>query len=470
MTIDTGTPLSPGWWLNRLINRLGDQQTRLNLLDNYYRGDCTLPEGAQNSREAYRQFQRKARSNFAALVVEAVRERMMPVGFRTGAQGDTNGDTEAWRIWQANALDADSALVHRAQLSMGDAYVIVGGRDPDTGVPVITPEDPRQVITEHDPMRRRKVIAALKVFTDEVQGADFAYLYLPGAVARAVRPNHSCGAGPLFNAGGYEWIDSTPVPGPVPVVRFSNRIDGQGYSTGEFEDVLDVLDRINHMVLQRLVIATVQAFKQRAITNLPDNDADGNPIDYAGMFTADPGALWSLPEGASIWESQQTDIQGILSAVRNDVMDLAAITRTPLFYLTPDAANGSAQGASLAREGLVFKTADRIVQASESWEDVMALAFLRAGDTQRAQRADMEVIWAPPERFSLAERADAAIKADAAGMPWRTVMSEIMQQSPQAVDRMEAERATDILLRPVVPVPGTTVPAPVPTPVVPAPV
>lgn len=475
MAIDTGIPRSPGWWLDRLLTRLGERQDRLNRLDRYYNGDCDLPEGAHNSRQAYRDFQRKARSNFSALVVEAVRERMMPVGFRTGAQGDLNGDQDAWRIWQANALDADSALVHRAQLSMGDAYVIVGGRDPDLGVPLITPEDPRQVITEHDPMHRRRVIAALKVFTDEVQGVDLAYLYLPGGVARAARPNSVVGGTPEFSAGGYDWIGSPDrVPGPVPVVRFANRADGQGCSTGEFEDVMDVLDRINHMVLQRMVIVTVQAFKQRAISGLPTEDADGNPIDYSGMFTADPGALWSLPDGATIWESQQTDIQGILSGVRNDVMDLAAITRTPLFYLTPDAANGSAQGASLAREGLVFKTSDRIVQASESWEDVMSLAFLRDGDPIRANRADMEVIWAPPERFSLAERYDAASKAGAAGVPWRTVMSDVLQFSPQAVDRMEAERATDVLLAPQVPVAGAGVAsAPVPSapnPPAPAPV
>jgi hypothetical protein len=60
----------------------------------------------------------------------------------------------------------------------------------------------------------------------------------------------------------------------------------------------------------------------------------------------------------------------------------------------------------------------------------------------------MECLWAPPERFSLAERADAASKAIAGGVPWRTVMTDIWQFSPQAVDRMEAERVTDSFLAP----------------------
>lgn len=455
MPISTTQPMSEGWWLDRLLVRLAARQDRLNRLDRYYSGDADLPEGAETSRAGYRAFQRKARTNFAELIVEAVRDRMQPVGFRTGAEGDSNGDAEAWRIWQTNSLDADSALVHRAQLSMGDAYVIVGPPDPELGVPLITPEDPRQVITEHDPMQRRRVVAALKAFSDEVAGEDVAYLYLPGRVVKAVRPRPSArmGSGPSqYGAGaaGFEWANTTKLPiQTVPVVRFPNRPNMGQESTGEFEDVIDVLDRINHMLLQRLVIATVQAFKQRAIKGVPDADADGNPIDYSGIFTADPGALWLLPEGADIWESGQVDLTAILSAVRHDVQDLAAVTRTPLFYLTPDAANGSAEGASLAREGLVFKTVDRLTQAGEAWEAVMALAFAMSGDASRSSRTDMEIMWAPPDRHSLAERYDAASKAGAAGVPWRTVMLDVLQFSPQQVDRMEAEKAVDTLLAPV---------------------
>lgn len=456
MAIDITTPRSPGWWFNKLLIELLAKRPRLDRLDRYYDGDCDLPEGASsNVREAYRLFQQKARSNFSELIVEAVRERMQPLGFRTGAEGDELGDTEAWRIWQANALDADSSLVHRASLSMSDAYVIVGGPDPEIGAPRITPEDPRQVITAHDPVVKRRTIAALKIFHDDVENLDLAYIYLPGEVWRASRVA-TVGKGELpFDPSGWEWIDDTPQPLPakvVPVVRFANRAKLTGQAVGEFEDVLDDLDRINFMVLQRLVITAMQAYRQRAVKGeLPDKDGEGNDIDYNGIFRPDAGALWMLPEGVEIWESGQTDITGILNAVRHDIQDLAATTRTPLFYLTPDAANGSAEGASLAREGLVFKTSDRISQASESWERVMSLAFLFAGDQERASLGDMEVLWAPPERFSLAERYDAASKAQSAGVPWRTVMSDVLQFSPQAIDRMETERATDAFLAPVPP-------------------
>lgn len=448
MPIDTQTPNSAGWWLARLLKRLGEQKARADRLESYYEGTNGIPISADKAvRDSYRRLMSMARTNFAELVVEAVRERMAPAGFRTGAAGDENGDAEAWRIWQANSLDADSALVHRAQLSLSDGYVIVGGVDLDIAAPLITPEDPREVITEQDPIRKRKTVAALKVFRDDASGLDRAFLYLPGRVLRfSSDPGLNDASGVLPGVEAWRPVDAQLLPFPVvPVVRFANRAKLNGASIGEFEPHLPVLDRINFSILSRLEIATLQAFRQRALKGGPRTDEKGDEIDYDDIFAADPGAMWHLPESADLWESGVVDLGPIRQAIRDDVQDLAAATRTPLFYLTPDSANGSAEGASLAREGLVFKTMERLTQAGESWERVMALAFMFAGDEERAGLAGMEVLWASPERFSLAERYDAASKAQAAGVPWRQVMSSVLQFSPQQIADMEADRATDLL-------------------------
>lgn len=454
MTIDTATPLSPGWWLHRLMGKLEAKRPGYQTLWDYYSGDALIAplNPSKSVRDAYRRLMYMSRTNFAELVVEAVRERMKVVGFRTGADGDDLGDKEAWRIWQANELDADSGLIHRAMLTMGDAYAIIGGEDDEIGAPVITPEDPREVITEHDPVRRRKVIAALKLFCDDVAGLDKAVLFLPGKVYKAAKDSTDQNTYVAGDLGAWDWVPNTPEILPsqtIPVVRFANRAGLDGCSVGEFEPHLAILDRINYELLQRLEIATMQAFKQRGIKGLPLRDPQGNEIDYTDVFSADPGALWQLPATADVWESGQVDLSGIRDSIRHDVQDLAAVTRTPLFYLTPDAANGSAEGASLAREGLVFKTEDRLMQTGESYEQAMSIAFDHAGDAARASRGDMETIWASPERFSLAERYDAATKAQAAGVPWRSTMQTVLQFSPQEIERMEEERAADALLNPV---------------------
>ena len=63
---------------------------------------------------------------------------------------------------------------------MGDGYMMVGGVDPAIGAPVITGEDPRQVVTIHDPVRQRRVRAGLKLFHDDDADVDLAYLYKLG--------------------------------------------------------------------------------------------------------------------------------------------------------------------------------------------------------------------------------------------------------------------------------------------------
>ena len=71
--------------------------------------------------------------------------------------------------------------------------------------------------------------------------------------------------------------------------------------------------------------------------------------------------------------------------------------------------------------------------------------FEWAGDTERARRAAMEAIWADPRRPSLAERADAASKAQAGGLTWRKTMETVWGFSPQEIAELEADRATEAL-------------------------
>lgn len=440
-------PYSDAWWLESLGKKLYGRFDRVELLDRYYRGSPPLPEGADNATSAYQKFQRKARMNFAELVVEATRQRMNPIGFRTGADGDANGDREARRIWNYNDLAVESADVHQMMLALGDAYVIVG--QDDDGQPVISAEDPRQVVTASDPKMRRKIVSGLKVFRDEQAGVDLAYLYLPGRVRRAYKTSSK--VAPVltmgFRANDWSWVDGgellpASMDGVVPVVRFRN-----ARGMGEFEMHLDHLDRINHMVLQRMVVATMQAFRQRAIQgDLPTHDQEGNLIDYNQLFVADPGALWTMPEGVNIWESTQADLGPLLEAVHADVMHLAAVTFTPAHYMLSDSGRqaGSAEAAQLTREGLVFKTEDRIARATIGWKQTMSLAFRWAGDAKRADLTALEPIWAPAERLTLAERADAASKA--LDVPWRTKMLELWGFSPEVVDRMETERGADAFM------------------------
>jgi hypothetical protein len=447
VAIDIGKVGSPGWWIQRLSDDLQAKQTRVHSLRNYLQGNPPLPEGAEGCREAYRKFQALSRTNFAELVVEVVAERMIPTGFRTGAEGDDIDDAAARRIWNANNLDIVAPDVHTDMLGLADGYVMVGPPDKQTGVPVITHEDPATIITAHDPRRPQKIISSLKVFRDDVTGRGFGYLNLPGQVWVATSDNvPDTEHVPQVDLASWNWDTDLTRPLPegfedvIPVVRFANR-----RGLGEFEPHTDILDRINYVTLQRLVIIAMQAYRQRATEgDLPEVDEDGNAINYAAIFQPGPGALWHLPEGVKLWESQITDVRPILDAAKDDIRDLAAVTRSPLPAFVPDGMNQTAEGAGTAKEGLIFKAGDRIRRASFGWNSVMSLAFRFAGDLERASILDLETLWRPPERLTLSERADAASKAQQ-DYPWRSRMSEIWGETPEAIARMEAERVADAL-------------------------
>lgn len=417
-----------------LLKKLKGRQAHYQLMERYYDGDAPLPESAEGQSRAYRRFQRKSRLNLAQLSVAAVRERMVIGGFRTGAEDDENGDREARRLWKANHLDYLSSDLHSFFLRFGSAYAIVGYPD-ESEFPVVTIEDPRQVCAYTDPVMPHRVVEAIKVFAES--GINYLYCYRPDLIQVFVKDSEDN----MFDPEGYMLsMETENTLGEVPVVKFTNADE-----KGEYEPYIDIIDRVNHMILQRLIIATTQAFRQRVLKgDFPTHDADGNEIDYNGIFESSAGSLWMIPEGADVEELAQAEITGILQAVRADIQDFAAVTRTPMHYFIPEGVNGSAEGAQLAREGLVFKAEDRIARASAGWSKVMSLVFRWLGDETRASLLDLEPLWKPAERYSLAERADANVKF--ADVPFRSRMSLIAQFSPAEIEEMEVEKASESLI------------------------
>lgn len=480
---DVDTPETPGWWMKRLFAELVEQRERMQPLWDRFEGDAPLPDlgspGAnQIRRRVWRTFQKKARTNWESLIVRSIAERLTPVGFRIvqdladditdGAPGDAavaaaaqaapqaSSDARASRIFRRNDMPLLHPRITDWMLVMGHGYAIVGPPDPDEDprLPIITAEDPRYVVTAHDPVRETKVIAALKVLYDDVLERDVAFLYLRDLkrkrveVLRLERTGGGQGVSELgrrrlrFNPDQWRLVDRTDLPESlgtrIPVVRFG---DGKG----EFEDHTDLLDRINHMVLQRIVIATLQAFRQRAAKGVPTKDPKtGKAIDYSDIFTNDPGALWLLPATADLWESGQVDLTPLLTAVKDDIRDLVATLRMAMYQFQPDAANGSAEGASAMREGLVYRAEDRQVRLDAGYSTVMSLAFQYLADSARSDPLTIITLWKPIERFSLNERYDALSKA-VGTVPWEEIMVGILQYEPDDIPRLKALRAEDLL-------------------------
>ena len=53
---------------------------------------------------------------------------------------------------------------------------------------------------------------------------------------------------------------------------------------------------------------------------------DGTEVDYDELFRQGPGAIWTLPASAEMWESGALDLTPVLESVKADVRDFAAVT------------------------------------------------------------------------------------------------------------------------------------------------
>jgi len=453
VTIDIKTKGAPGWYLKRLSDKL--EKRRKDTVDDLfarYEGDAPVPSSLRDAPESAKRFFKASRTSFGEMVVKAVKYPLRLQSCATAANRSDTGDPEAWKLVKSSGMRTEGDAAIRLALVAGDGYAIVAKHKDKARY---TAEDPRQVVTIHDPVVQADILAAGKFFHHGEDERDYAYLYKPGRVWRAYNDRKSPNNRVRFSSS-WTWDDGfggevgKPLPEGnedfMPVFRYRNE-----EGVGEFQRHRDLLDRLDHMVLQGMTIATLQAFRQRAIQvdpkDMPDTDEEsGQPIDYNDVLAADPAALWKLPETAKIWESGQVDLTPVWTGMDKFTQQLSAVTFTPLAMFSPDGQNQSAAGAAFAREGRTFKIEDRQDLFGEVHAAALAALFRLDGDAERAAVEDIDIIWRPAERYGLAERADASVKAKTAGMPWESIMRDIWQYSPEQIERMRTERSDDLAL------------------------
>lgn len=429
---------TPAEWLPILAKRLDARQSRIAKNRSYANGNAPLPEMGKNTKATWVAFQKKARTNVGGLTCESLGGRMVPNGVRVGTSTTSPAVIAARRVWRDNRLDVVFADAISNMLTTSVGYLITGIRD---GQPIITSEKPEQVITAPDPAQPWRARAALKAWRDPDTGLDYALVWLPGQRQLFSRKstNDNGTPQPLVDGG---WDDGDPIEtftGGVPVYVLENK-DG----VAEFEPHIDVIDRLNLGKLQRLVTTAMQAFKQRAMKGgLPTEDEDGNSIEWAKLLEPAPGALWDLPEGIDVWESEQTDIRPLLEGEKADARDFAGVTRTPISVFIPSGENQSAEGAANAKEGEIQKAKDRIARSTAPMEGSI-LAALRALGLDDGET--VEILWLPPEHVSFTEKTLAAKQAKDAGMSARWIKQNIMGMSPDEIAQDESDAATDALL------------------------
>ncbi|MGW4181247.1 phage portal protein [Streptomyces albidoflavus] len=437
---------SPEWWLDRLYDQLQSRTKYVERMRSYCSGDHPLPTLPDKARSAFQKLLRHARSNYVGLVADATSERIQVDGFRLG--GVEVGDEELWRIWQANSMDADSDMLIGEAVRVGRSFALVAPNPEDPSTPLITAEDATQAIVAYRPGSRRVRAAGLKCWLDDWGGLLMATLYLPDAVYKYEAPALKSGS-----VGKPKWAarqvdgEAWPAPNPlglVSLVELPNRPDLLGEAHSEIEDVLDIQDRINKTLIDRLMAQEFSAFRQRWATGyeLPE-DEHGQPVE---PFRSAVDRLWVAEDSAvKFGEFGATDLTPYLKAAEADVQHMAARTRTPAQYLLGQLSNVSGEMLRATESGLVSKVRQRQRPLGEGMEEIARLALRASGDTRDLER--LEVIWHNPEFRTEGELVDALVKMSTLGVPqealwerWGASQTEIAQWS-----RLRNQAATRVM-------------------------
>lgn len=433
---------SPGWWVDRLMRRLMVESSQMQTFENYYRGLHPLPDVRDELKDPYRRLLTMSPTNVMRLVVDATEERLNVVGFRFS---DQSADEDAWRIWQANSLDAESQLNHREALVKKRGYVIVWPDENDPSTPKVTVEDPQSVIVEYFPGNRRKRAAALKTWDDDWTGRRMATLYLPDGIHKFVYASGQFGSA--------RWepreVDGpNPMPNPfgvVPVVAFPNRPDTYGDGESELSDVTNSQDRINKIIFDRMMAAEFTSFKQRWATgvDIPVDPETGEPVEPFEV-AVQRLLVNENPEGR-FGEFDQTDLSPYLDAAEQDLKFIASVTRTPPHYLNTSADRLSGESIKSAETGLVAKVKRKQRHFGEAWEEVMRLAFTVMGDREKASYQAAETLWADPESRTESEHADAVGKLREMLEIPREAAWEEYGFTPTQIARLKSQLAAEAL-------------------------
>lgn len=443
-------------WLERLTRRLEQRRPQIDTFEAYYDGDHPLLFATSKFREAFGDLFAAFADNWCELVVDAAVERQRVEGFRFGT--DRGGDAEAWAIWQANRLDAESSILFTDVAKLGEASLLV---EPRTGQPArITVEHPAEAIVATDPATRERR-AALKMWRDEDTGADFANVYLPDAVWKFRRSAPAPESQSRIwlptrradEASSWQLREPAPTPNPlgvVPMIPIFNR-PGRQRATGrrvgrsDLANVIPVQNFINKVLADAIVASEYAAYPQRWATGIePQVDPETGDELPLQEFVAAVSRLWTdgNPD-ARFGTFEAADVGKYVQLVELGVQHVAAQTRTPPHYLLGQGGQfPSGESLKATETGLVARTRRKNGDAGEGLEEGMRLAFLAQGDERRGRELRAETIWADPESRTEGERVDALTKMATLGVP-RRALWERWGASQEEIRRWEQWAAAE---------------------------
>lgn len=463
----------------RLVGLLEDElkarRPAVDKFENYYRGHQPLMFASEEFRKYHGSRYSDFADNWVQVVSDSPVERLTVLGVQPN--GATEADRESWRVWQTNALDAESQLGFLGAVNAGRSFVLVWGNPDDPDTPEVTFEDASQCIVAYEPGSRRRRRAALKRWEDGSD--DYVTLYLPDEVWKFKRARQ----GSAQKSKGLQDVDDelkrwelrdtgnepNPQPNPlgvVPMVELPNKPMLTADPISDVSGVVAMQDAVNLLWAQLFTASDYASFPQRIVLGaerpvVPILDENGQvvgerPVDLE-KFAVDR-VLFVTGEDASIDEWSAANLDAYTKVIEVAVGHIAAQTRTPQHYLVGKMANLSGDALIAAETGLVKRVEEKQLWFGQAIREMFRLIALAQGDDAKAQAiAGGRVLWREAENRSQAQLADALLKLKSIGFPFEylaakfgltpTEIAEVMLMREREMELDPVGAATALMAR-----------------------
>lgn len=389
---------------NRLTNDLGKLKKQDIKYDRYYEGTQRLEHIGLAVPPELRRFETVL--NVPRMSVDEVERRLDVKSLLL--PGKDVADDGLRELWDANNLDSEASLLHKDAMIYGRGFATVGTNEDDANHPFITVESARNMTALID-NRRRRMDAALRLYTDKNSRQDSATLYLPNKTVWLQRDN----------GGRWDEVDRDEHElGRVPVVLFLNRKrTGSWTGTTEMADTIGLTDSIARTITNMQLAGETHSVPHKYVLGVTKGDfvdKDGNPLPtWEAYFSG----IWAnANKDAKVGQFQASDLKNFHETVNNLLSWCAAVTGLPTRYMGQTSVNPASEGAIRADEARLVKNAERKQSTfGDAWGWTVALAErFRTGEWISGNRVKLE--WHDAGTPTFSQKADALQKL-AGGIP-----------------------------------------------------
>lgn len=427
--------------------RLVDRRTEVRLFEDYADGKHPLRLGSEEWSQDHAVRFKGWSDNWCGVVASAPGERTALDGFRVGDDNDiqSSQEKELWRQWDLNEMPSQASQGFYTSRVARRSSVLVWGDSDDS--PVITWENPSQVIVDYDPATRASRYALKAWLDDEFE---LATLYTVDEVWKFQRPRNAVdiakGHTPQGliivsdskrHGGGIGgWVqrertgdDSWPIEHPMgilPIQEFRNRPKLGGHPVSDIEGTVSMQDAINMLWKYLFAAADYASMPARVVMGqappkMPILNDAGEKI---GEKAVDIEALqkgrmmWLTGQATTIgqWEPAKLDV--FTQVINVAVKHLAAQTRTPIHYIVGELGNVNGETLTATETPLAMKVRESHEFFTPDIRGVFRRIALVQGNDGLAEACRTgRLQWRNPEIRSDAQLADAVSKDRTTGFP-----------------------------------------------------